>query len=570
MEQKHPMDEMASESQGSTLSEDSDNRSLTAQYPHPARENKTSKNAYINDRIPLEMWLQKYDDHGIPKATAITTQNRWSEIPKNDLIIYWPVCLESAVFDSFNFERLLRGTVEKFKKTKLHFAIIVTDEINRHNIAKRAPTPSNSGKAEPAGWTPWGSSGLSQVFSKFGVSYSAKYLTSNQNYIEEAQKRAELWRESVNLATLDSIKAMELKLGCKITLFDWDEIMKSPNLREVFCEKMGIVNRPTALPVDLANVDISYMAAFVDKVYKNKRDDKAISFRGAIEALLFERMQKDGKEFGLNAAKKKKFNKYYLLEETVGQMRVLALLGDLIDLYLHPELVVNSKRLAERQRISPEVEWHDWWARTLLGSLTNHNFLNQPYLYRFVSTVYFPTAIFKNTPFIFNQEQRKRSSEEKVAAISKDNRNSKRLDRPAPNAHQKEEINLDLTELKRSKTSREGSEDGDGLPPRPTPFISVVEKDPNSTPDSSPVKNKAHAEYNRQLSPAESIMKSRNKSLVKRVKTMVENNELEPDSRTTLLEILSGAISAPNKTSKEAAPFDSANAMPCDSPHYAP
>jgi hypothetical protein len=387
------------------------------------------KSAYVNDRMPIELWLQKYDKDDMPKATRITRQNRWTEIPEKELIISFPICLENAAFNPLNFERLLKGTVEQFKKTALHFAIIVTDGVNRHNIAKRAPSFNSSPNTSPGtkhhgpnrlseGDLSGGSAATSSppnesvndssssspssteempIGSNGSIPSRAKCLSANTAYTEEAIRYGQSWLQSVGLNDEESITKMEERLKCKITLFYWREIMEERDLRKLFCNRMKISHFPLDA-ADQQNVDLSAaaIANFAEKEYKNKAATTKPSYRSIVKALLDERFDQDREKLGrAKATKKVIFNKYYVQEEEVGQIRYLALVGDLINLYIHPELLTSSKRLSERQRISADIEWHDWWARKLLGMMTGADYLHRQDLYRFVSAGYFTTALIK-------------------------------------------------------------------------------------------------------------------------------------------------------------------------------
>ncbi len=365
-----------------------------------SQQSKKKITPLIEKHIKLELWVQQYTDKGIPESTMIVKSKNYEDfipVHKERLIIYMPICFENYAYEAPNFERLLSGIVSRFKDKKVHFAFLVTDELNRHNWAKKATKTSQKTVSGGEPGTPDDSS--ESKHSNDVSPRRPKCLYRNRSFIKNAQKESEEWLRAVKMDSA-SIDETTKRIGCEqITVFFWSEFKKATNLRELFCVRMNLTENTKELPFDRAPLDLEAFGKFVESERKN--DQRAgENFNRIIEGLLRERAEKDFRIYGDQGARARRTcNDAYLTEEEIVQARVFWEIGDCFDFYIQPEQQVKEKGRDKRTRISPSLEWHDWWARKLLEMFTGKiGLLNHPKCYKFMSVAYSSKYIVKSAP----------------------------------------------------------------------------------------------------------------------------------------------------------------------------
>lgn len=377
----------------------------------PSSEEDNEQNSHqaliAQKPIPVELWFQKYDEANLPTAALINKKNHQLYIPeKNRITIYMPICFENFAYDPPNFERLLKGIVKQFPSKEVHFVLLITDELNRHNWAKKASktnSPKRNSNDDVTNCSP----------------RKPKCLGRNLSFIVDASQQCQEWLKQVkmdNLSLADTIN----RIGCfNITLFTWKDFKEKANLRDFFCEKMNISAGTNNMKIDASLLDTQELAKFVEEEYNNPQHSIGnISYADVIGNLLRERCKKDWKEEECRGRDDKinnKCNEAYLLEETVVQMRIIGAIGDLIDYYIHPELQKDSPKRLQRTRINFSIEWHDWWSRELLKIRTGVELLNRADLYHFMSAAYPQNNLIKHKYPAIKSDQTPKEAQDNVS-----------------------------------------------------------------------------------------------------------------------------------------------------------
>lgn len=357
-------------------------------------------NKVMVNKAQLQLYLHQCDVNGQHHREDLSKALLESTFPNRhftdkDLIIYFPVCLGNvALNNASNFRKLLKDNVQRFHPRKVHFAILITDELNRHNIAKEKIMLDE---------TPRSARNDMRIYTPSPTSC----LKANDTFRPQAKALGDTWLSKIPLEQIAQ------EIGCRITAFRWGEVINTDDFRMLFTEKMGLTasqNNPFLIgqqqptTKDLASFaqhQLSYNSEFAKAVtpqlVKLENNDKSI-FR---------------KHF--NAPLSRKCIESYLFEEMAHIMTVLASAGDLIDIFIQPE-ALNTKK-----NNFFFGETLNYWTRELLTQYLNEvhpsapgtDFKNSPGLLRYITAAH-PLDYFLNTAHdgsAMNDKRRKTSRE---------------------------------------------------------------------------------------------------------------------------------------------------------------